>query len=237
VAPSGDVVTLTPKAPLDPNAVYAVALTGGATDTAGNPLTAGTSWTFTTGPAPAPGAGPALEQGVELTLEAEAYSSKTARGGHDWLAGQSPAGSVGGALFAGPDSGQTVISSPRANAPELGFDVRFASPGTYRVWLRGHSPHGGSNSVSLALDGQDPNASDAGNMTSHELGGWLWFTTRNGIPVATINVPTAGQHTLQVYMREDGFHLDRILLTKAPPNSASQFFVPSGNGPAASPRA
>jgi hypothetical protein len=237
VASSGDLVTLTPDAPLAPNALYTVTLTPAATDTAGNPLTGGTSWSFSTGSAPAPGLGPALGHAGEVTLEAEAASARIPRGAHAWLTGHSPSGSVGGALLAGPESGTTIVKNPREDAAELRFDVRFDRPGVYRVWLRGYSPDGDANSVSLSLDGQNPDAGDASNLTTLELDGWRWFTTRNGGPVSTLSVPTAGQHTVHVYMREDGFHLDRLLLSNAAPNSASQFPVPGGTGPPASPRA
>ncbi|HEY3496918.1 MAG TPA: hypothetical protein VGK73_19600, partial [Polyangiaceae bacterium] len=58
--------------------------------------------------------------------------------------------------------------------------------------------------------------------------GW----TRNTIdgPPATLQVSQAGVRDVSVWMREDGFTFDKILLT----TSAS--FVPSGNGPAESPR-
>jgi hypothetical protein len=48
--------------------------------------------------------------------------------------------------------------------------------------------------------------------------------------VAAINVATAGLHTVNVWMREDGFVLDKIVL------STSSNYAPSGNGPAESPR-
>ena len=54
-------------------------------------------------------------------------------------------------------------------------------------------------------------------------GAWRWVK-------ATIAVPSAGEHTVQVWMREDGMHLDRIVLT------ADAGYTPTGTGPAATPR-
>ena len=34
-------------------------------------------------------------------------------------------------------------------------------------------------------------------------------------PVATLNVTTAGLHTINVWMREDGARIDRVLLTNS----------------------
>jgi hypothetical protein len=47
---------------------------------------------------------------------------------------------------------------------------------------------------------------------------------------ATINVTSAGVHTLNLWMREDGFVVDKVVL------SSNVNYVPSGTGPAQSPR-
>ncbi len=49
-------------------------------------------------------------------------------------------------------------------------------------------------------------------------------------PVATIVVSTPGIHTINVWMREDGFRLDKIVLTT---NANATY---SGAGPAESPK-
>lgn len=51
----------------------------------------------------------------------------------------------------------------------------------------------------------------------------------DGVP-ATVNVATTGVHVVNVWMREDGFVFDKLLLTT---NSS---VVPSGSGPLESPR-
>ena len=43
--------------------------------------------------------------------------------------------------------------------------------------------------------------------------------------MATIEVPSAGYYTINVWMRDDGFRVDRLLLT------TDRSFVPSGAGP------
>jgi hypothetical protein len=226
---AGAVFTLTPQQRLQPATTYTATLAPTIRDAAGNALTAGRTWSFTTGAAPAPGAGAYLASGGQVVMEGERFAQKVARSSHDWKTGQSPQGLVGGAVFAAPDSGTTISANPRTASPELGFDVSFAQPGTYQMWVRGYGPNSSGNSLSVALDGQEP--STAGNMSAATLGAWTWFKTRSGSPPATVTVPTAGQHTLQVYMREDGFHLDRLLLT------LDAALTPTGGGPAESPRA
>ena len=46
-----------------------------------------------------------------------------------------------------------------------------------------------------------------------------------------MSIGSAGEHNITVWMREDGIHLDRILLT------TDGGFVPTGGGPDESPRA
>ncbi len=49
-------------------------------------------------------------------------------------------------------------------------------------------------------------------------------------PVATVVIPSAGVHTVSVWMREDGMRLDRVILTTDPA------FVPTAAGPPESSR-
>ena len=48
--------------------------------------------------------------------------------------------------------------------------------------------------------------------------------------VATIHVTSTGVHTINLFMREDGFVVDKVLLT------TNANFTPAGAGPAQSPR-
>jgi hypothetical protein len=237
ISPAGDHAFLTPIAPLAPNTTYTATLTGGLADSSGNPVTSGATWSFTTGAAPA--AGEFHASNTDLVFEAEDYSRKTVAAGHDWFAGQSPAGSVGGALLAGPDNGFGVSGDPRGTSPSLDYDVDFAQAGSYRVWVRGYQPDGNGNSVSVSMDGLHPNVLESENMSglpadATNFGKWIWIGKRVGSPYATIVVPTAGQHTIQVYLREDGFSFDRIELVKD--SVGDDTYMPTGDGPAASPR-
>lgn len=62
-------------------------------------------------------------------------------------------------------------------------------------------------------------------MTNFAPRTWTWGNKDNaGLPV-TIEVSEVGAHTLHLWQREDGFRLDRILLT------TDSGYNPTGDGP------
>jgi hypothetical protein len=61
--------------------------------------------------------------------------------------------------------------------------------------------------------------------------GWNWVGNINGDVRTTIEVPSAGTHTVNFWMREDGFLMDKIIIT------SDQAFSPTGTGPAESEQA
>ena len=170
-----------------------------------------------------------LEQNGQVVIEAENHDGKIDRGGKSWLLQTSPTGHVGsGHMFSQPNSGTTIDTGYTTTSPELSYQVKFASTGTYHVWLRGYAASTADNSLHVGLDGQAPTSADRLSLST--LNAWTWFKSTSDGPVATLEVTSTGLHTVNVWMREDGFRLDRLLLTK---DSA---YVPSGNGPAESPR-
>jgi hypothetical protein len=231
IAPSaGDTVfTLDPAADLAPGTAYTATVTTGARDAAGNALAATQTWSFTTAAAPPPGDGPVVFANGLAVVEAEDFDGKVGRNQHDWLAGQSPSGSVGGALQAAPDTGLTIDANVASTSAELSYRVRFPAAGKYYLWFRVSAPDGGGNSLHSGLDGVVQEASDS--ISTSSLGAWAWVAgTLTGPGPAAVTVPSAGEHAVDVWMREDGLHLDRIVVT------ADAGFAPSGQGPAATPR-
>jgi hypothetical protein len=167
----------------------------------------------------------------QAVIEAEDFDQRIPRAGDEWVAGQSPPGFVGDALEVAPDDGSGSGADVPSTAAELSYVVRFPAPGTYRVWVRGYAPDGAGNSLHTGLDHVLQDASDS--LSTNTLGSWVWFGgTLNGPGPAAVTVASAGDHTFHVWMREDGFHLDRILLT-----TSTSSTPPAGAGPPASARA
>lgn len=211
VSADGRSATLTPSSELAPGTAYTAALAAGVADAAGNPLSGTRSWSFATA-----GAAVSFASGVAV-VEAEDHDGRVARSGHEW-AEASRSGAVGSVMRAGPDTGLRVLSDAAPeSSPELRYRVRFDAPGTYRLWARTYAVSNG-NSFHAGLNGR-LNAEHV----AAKVGRWTWTP-------AAIAVPSAGVHTVTVWMREDGLSLDRLLLT------AKTSYVPSGTGPVATQR-
>ncbi len=169
-----------------------------------------------------------LEQGGQVVIEGEHPDKVIDRSGHTWAFGTTPTGFAGtGFMQSVPDNGATVNTNYATTATEMQYRVSFTTVGTYNVWVRGHNDDGGDNSFHVGLDGPVDTA-DRMNMSKNNQ--WLWTNKTLDPPNATIAVTTPGVHTVSVWMREDGFRLDRLVLT------TSSGFTPSGVGPAESPR-
>jgi len=161
-----------------------------------------------------------------VSIEAESFDANVSQGGHTWSA-TSPSGVSGSALLAGPNSGVNQDTAYAANSPRLDYKVNFVKTGTHHVWIRGIGATGSDDSIHAGLDGAESASSD--RISSFGTT-WTWSRdTMDGVS-ATINVTTPGVHTLNLWMREDGFVVDKVVL------SSNVNYVPSGTGPAQSPR-
>jgi hypothetical protein len=99
-----------------------------------------------------------------------------------------------------------------SNGAALTWQIQVSTPGTYHVWVRKNRNGGGSNSAWIGLDGVQ-----IGNEFDNGPGnGWLWMDHSSTISLS------AGSHAFEIRRREDGYHIDQILLTDDPN------YVPSG---------
>jgi hypothetical protein len=139
-----------------------------------------------------------------------------------WITDTSRDGYVGtGAMLVSPDCGRSTDSGTAntnyTRAPQLAFNIDFVKTGTHYVWVRGYAEDGSSDSVYVGFD-YTPPSTGQGPVSSTRITGftqdaWSWRGVNNTGARHTIDVSSTGTHTLQVWMREDGFRLDRIVLT------------------------
>ena len=161
-----------------------------------------------------------------VSMEAEHLNSQKADGQtYIWAptAGASYAG--GQALQAFPEDSIRYEYTSLGNSARADYQIRFVQAGTYHVWVRALGPNGSSDSVHVGLNGTVV-ASGASLSDYQPWGSLKWATLQNGTTTRiTVQVPSAGLHTVNLWMRESGTIVDKIVLTR---NSA---WVPSGNGP------
>ncbi len=169
------------------------------------------------------------EVGGVLVMEAEHYATRTTgAAGHTWESiVDLPAYTGAAALQALPDSGTNT--GRESTGAMLTYDFEVTTPGNYYVGVRGYGVSSVSDSIHVGLDGNSVTRN-----TSVGLSSWGKEFSWQGRPSGAaliINI-TAGRHTLNLWMREDGAIIDKIWLT------TSQTAIVSGSkdaGPAESP--
>jgi hypothetical protein len=163
-----------------------------------------------------------------VSMEAENAHANTPQGGHSWTFIPLSGASGTGAMEATPNADVHRNTGYATNSPRLDFQVTFVRTGTHYVWIRGLGRSVADDSVHVGLNGQEIATSDR---ISTFTDTWTWInTTMDGVR-ATIEVPTVGTHTVNVWMREDGFLFDKLVLT------SNATYIPSNRGPAESSQA
>ncbi len=121
----------------------------------------------------------------------------------------------------------------------LHYPVHFTTPGRYYVWVRICCTGSEDNGVHVGLDGEWPESGRRMQWTGKH-GQWQWDSRQRTEKVHTgvlgriwLDVDEPGLHTVTFSMREDGFEMDRFLLTTRPNAMKSKS---TESGPKASPR-
>jgi len=114
----------------------------------------------------------------------------------------------------------------------LAYNVYFQDAGTYYIWCRGwgdSSPGPAQNkSCNFGIDWVEQSSSfRMGGGPGFPLGAWHWdnINAQSSQP-CYLTVATSGWHVINLWMREDGFVVDKFLLT------TNATYTPSGLGPA-----
>jgi hypothetical protein len=193
------------------------------------------------------------EHGGLVAVEAEHFFRQELtdkRAWHLFHAGQRPViepdtdgthvrGASGGAyLELLPDTrwthGEKLITGENfSNAPGkmavLSYKVHFNTPGRYHFWARAYSTGSEDNGLHVGLDGTWPESGQ--RWQTVQKNGWHWDSRQRtqevhaGVPGQLfLDIPTAGEHLIQIAMREDGFELDKWLMT------TDRNYTPEGTG-------
>ena len=173
---------------------------------------------------------PFVEQNGLVVMEGEHFHENIIRGSKSWIPNADRPGYVAeSAMIVQPNNGGLTDINYATTSPEMQYQVLFTTTGTYYLWVRGWTVDGEDNSLHMGLDNQAVASAAKISMPISGYGAWTWFNRHATTNIsATLVISTPGVHTINVWMREDGFRLDRLLLT------TNAGFIPSGPGDAES---
>lgn len=162
-----------------------------------------------------------------VVMEAEHFQDNTPRGDHSWVLDKNLYASQGLVMKAIPNKGTRIDNDYPNSSPQLDYLVNFEKTGIHYLWIRGQGPSHSDNSCVVGLNGATSGKAIHFNR-HHRFARWQNWSRRFGR--VTLNVESTGVHTVNVWMREDGFRIDKILLTTNPR------YWPWGWGPTESPQ-
>ncbi len=164
-----------------------------------------------------------------MVLEAEEATNSAKVGGLEFVEITDATASSGRAMeVADKGTGNSYATGYDTKSPWLEFDVDFPSDGRWYVWVRGQAGGatvGTSDTCHVGLDATPTSSAEALTGFGSD---WTWSATTEAGAVAYMDVATAGAHTVNLWMYEDGFLVDRVVLTQ------DATYAPSGVGPSVS---
>jgi hypothetical protein len=98
---------------------------------------------------------------------------------------------------------------------QMDYVINFPVAGTWYIGMRGDSRDGGANSCHVLLNGARvvDAMGNGGEWDDNGIFRWVWYRGGNAANRAQFTVPSAGVHTLTIGHREDGFRVDKFILT------------------------
>ena len=114
----------------------------------------------------------------------------------------------------------TNFSNEPGKIALLGYPVKFTTPGRYYVWVRAYSSGSEDNGIHVGLNGEWP-ASGRRMQWCEGKSKWTWESKQRteavhcGEPkLIYLDIPSAGVHTVNFSLREDGFEFDAFVLSR-----------------------
>jgi len=156
-----------------------------------------------------------------ISIEAENFHEQVPRDGQSWEMVSLAHSSFADSLQALPDNGTNNQDNYETQSPQLRYRVVFETAGRFYVWARARASSTSNDSLHVGLNGQGV---ASGRAISEISDGWTWTSTRSDGGRAYVDVLSPGEHVVDVWMREDGVILDKLVLSTDP------IFEPKGKG-------
>ncbi|MEM1210663.1 MAG: LamG-like jellyroll fold domain-containing protein [Planctomycetota bacterium] len=125
-------------------------------------------------------------------------------------------GSNGSALQALPDIVTAFDTDYATQSPRLDYSINFKQSGLHYVWVYGRGTVSSTSQSDSVHTGLNQTPTPSGERIAQFQSTLGWSNTKTDSTRASLTIPQPGVHSLSVWMREDGFVFDRILLTTDP---------------------
>lgn len=153
-----------------------------------------------------------VETGGTVVIEAEHFQSQVTAGSAAWTPVSSPINWGGdGAIQCLPNA--SINRADSLAGPQISYPILFRRAGTYRIHMRGWAATSGDNSLHVGLDGACVTTGTTAGLSGF-TSAYSWRSRGGDGSNISLNVTTPGIHNLDIWMREDGLVLDRIILTQ-----------------------
>jgi hypothetical protein len=150
------------------------------------------------------------ENDGQVVIEAENYAEKNIGGDIFWKDVSDDLSMGLGYVKALPDDGLVIDG---VNSPQLRYAVNFNSTGNYYLWIKARGENNEATSLHYGIDGQMVSLQSQ-YMISQVSRDFQWSSQNSDGSQPFIKIESAGQHMIDLWMREDGIQVDRLLLAK-----------------------
>jgi WD40 repeat protein len=173
---------------------------------------------------PLPEKDPIDQSGAEqIVIEAEDFDANLPMNKYRWDVVKDETASGGKKVQALPDlekgkgshgmDKDFATGDPAKDSPKLDYRIHITDAGTYKVYVRAAGEDHYANSYHIGLNGEPVQTADRmENLGSRNE--WIWSNDTKDNDPATLTFPKAGLYTLNLWMREDGVQVDKMVLMK-----------------------
>ncbi len=150
-----------------------------------------------------------------IIIEANEFQASTTGSGYSWNCSTYLPNHTGTCYRAAvPTSPNWTLdridNSNKNSSPRMSYNTYIASGGNYRVWVCGMGGNSNDDSIHMGRNNDPQTTADA--MTGWSSSNWIWMSWADGAD-PYLYLPT-GYVNVDVWARENGMRVDRILLSK-----------------------
>lgn len=150
-----------------------------------------------------------------LKIDANQYHNSFIVGAHKWQSVSVTGAGGGVAMQILPNLDSVYLKERVQRSPVLEYKVNFTKTGWHYVWIKGHA-NGSANNDALHFGVDGMLGEVTTDMTLNAANSLVWKNRTENNSVAAFKISSIGEHTLNVWMKDDGLVLDSIYIKLTP---------------------